>query len=84
MPRWSPCRSAAGASGERHAIEAGDGLGVRAASPAAAIAQAVTTHLRDIEARLDRLEKSVGRAIGLLQRLLHPERMGKPGTPVGR
>jgi putative secretion ATPase (PEP-CTERM system associated) len=37
-----------------------------------------------IDERIDRLEKSVGRAIGLLQRLLHPERMGKPGTPMGR
>ena len=46
--------------------------------------QALTAHLREIEARLDRLEKSVGRAIGLLQRLLHPERISKPGTPMGR
>ena len=42
------------------------------------------THFRAIEGRIDRLEKSVGRAIGLLQRLLHPERMGKPGAPIGR
>ena len=46
--------------------------------------QATIAYLRDIEARLDRLEKSVGRVIGLLQRLLHPERVGKPGAPVGR
>ncbi len=47
-------------------------------------AQAVIGHLREVEARIDRLEKSVGRAIGLLQRLLHPERLGKPGAPMGR
>ena len=46
--------------------------------------QSSLAHFREIEARLDRLEKSVGRAIGLLQRLLHPERMGKPGAPMGR
>ena len=65
------------------ADELGD-MDSRAAASAVGDAQAMTTHLREIEARLDRLEKSVGRAIGLLQRLLHPERMGKPGTPVGR
>jgi general secretion pathway protein A len=46
--------------------------------------QAMIAHLREIEARLDRLEKSIGRAIGLLQRLLHPEHVGKPGAPMGR
>ena len=53
-------------------------------SAAAGDPQTVTAHLREIEARLDRLEKSIGRAIGLLQRLLHPERVGKPGAPMGR
>lgn len=47
-------------------------------------AQSVIGHLREVEARIDRLEKSVGRAIGLLQRLLHPERISKPGAPMGR
>lgn len=42
------------------------------------------THFRVIEGRIDRLERSVGRAIGLLQRLLHPERVTKPGAPLGR
>ena len=46
--------------------------------------QSSLAHFREIEVRLDRLEKSLGRAIGLLQRLLHPERMGKPGAPMGR
>jgi hypothetical protein len=50
----------------------------------AADPQSSLAHFREIEARLDRLEKSVGRAIGLLQRLLHPERLGKPGAPMGR
>ncbi|HEV2220876.1 MAG TPA: XrtA/PEP-CTERM system-associated ATPase [Casimicrobiaceae bacterium] len=54
------------------------------ADPEVGDPQTVTAHLREIEARLDRLEKSIGRAIGLLQRLLHPERVGKPGAPMGR
>ncbi|HEY7787735.1 MAG TPA: hypothetical protein VIF33_04355, partial [Casimicrobiaceae bacterium] len=42
-------------------------------------------HFRDIEERLDRLDKTVGSAIRLLQRLLQPERVGKqPGAPMGR
>ena len=60
------------------------GTAREAASSEVSDPQTVTAHLREIEARLDRLEKSVGRAIGLLQRLLHPERVGKPGTPMGR
>lgn len=60
------------------------GTAREAASSEVSDPQTVTAHLREIEARLDRLEKSIGRAIGLLQRLLHPERVGKPGTPMGR
>ncbi len=60
------------------------GTATEAAPAAAGDPQAMIAHLREIEARLDRLEKSIGRAIGLLQRLLHPERVGKPGTPMGR
>lgn len=64
------------------AVTAGEG---RDQVPSGAVdPQALMAHLREIEARIDRLEKSVGRAIGLLQRLLHPERVGKPGTPMGR
>jgi general secretion pathway protein A len=39
---------------------------------------------RDIEERLDRLEKTVGVAVDLLHRLLHPDRVSKPGSPGGR
>ena len=41
-------------------------------------------HFRDIEERLGRLEKTVGSAIRLLQRLLGPEQVSKPRTPIGR
>jgi general secretion pathway protein A len=41
-------------------------------------------HLRDIEERIERLEKTVGGAVDLLHRLLHPERIAKPGTPASR
>ena len=60
------------------------GTATESAPAAAGDPQAMIAHLREIEARLDRLEKSIGRAIGLLQRLLHPERVGKPGAPMGR
>lgn len=41
-------------------------------------------HLRDIEERIERLEKTVGGAVDLLHRLLHPDRTGKPSAPVAR
>jgi hypothetical protein len=41
-------------------------------------------HLRDIEERLARLERTMGSAVRLLQRLLEPDRMGKPRTPIGQ
>ncbi len=34
-----------------------------------------------VEERIDRLEKTVGVAVDLLHRLLHPESVSKPGTP---
>jgi general secretion pathway protein A len=37
-------------------------------------------HLRDIEERIERVENTVGSAVDLLHRLLHPERVGKPGS----
>jgi len=40
-------------------------------------------HLVDIEERLARLERTMGSAVRLLQRLLEPERVGKPRTPLG-
>jgi len=41
-------------------------------------------HFRDIEERLGRVEKTMGSALRLLQRLLGPEHMSKPGTPARR
>jgi len=40
--------------------------------------------LHDIDERIDRLEKTVGSAVDLLHRLLHPDRNTKPGTPANR
>jgi len=40
--------------------------------------------LHDIDERIDRLEKTVGSAVDLLHRLLHPDRNAKPGTPANR
>jgi hypothetical protein len=41
-------------------------------------------HFRDIDERLARLEKTLSSAIRLLQRLLEPDRVSKPRTPIGR
>jgi putative secretion ATPase (PEP-CTERM system associated) len=41
-------------------------------------------HFEKIEERIDRLERTVGAAVDLLHRLLHPEKAAtKPGTPSG-
>jgi hypothetical protein len=40
--------------------------------------------VREIEDRIERLEKTVGSAVDLLHRLLHRDRVGKPGTPASR
>jgi general secretion pathway protein A len=42
------------------------------------------THFRDIEERLGRVEKTMGSAVRLLQKLLGPEQVSKPRTPAGR
>jgi len=47
-------------------------------------AAAWRAHFRRIEERLDRLDKTVGVVLALLQRVLHPERASKPGSPAGR
>lgn len=41
-------------------------------------------HFRDVEERIERLEKTVGSAVDLLHRLLHPDQVTKPGKPAGR
>jgi putative secretion ATPase (PEP-CTERM system associated) len=40
--------------------------------------------LHELDERIDRLEKTVGSAVDLLHRLLHPDRNTKPGTPANR
>jgi putative secretion ATPase (PEP-CTERM system associated) len=50
--------------------------------PAGNGSTATIEHLRDIEDRIARLEKTVGGAVDLLHRLLHPDRAGKPGSPA--
>src|SRR5690349_1900639 len=57
------------------------------AAPAATMLQdsgAVLARLREMDERIDRLEKTVGSAVDLLHRLLHPDRNSKPGTPASR
>ena len=42
-------------------------------------------HFRHLEERIDRLDRTVGAAVDLLHRLLHPDKPAvKPGTPVTR
>ncbi len=41
-------------------------------------------HFDNVEARIDRLEKTVAAAVDLLHRLLHPEKAANPGTPAKR
>ena len=41
---------------------------------------ALVAHVRGIEERMDRLEKTVGSAVDLLHRLLHHDRSRKPGA----
>jgi general secretion pathway protein A len=43
-------------------------------------------HFRHLEERIDRLDRTVGAAVDLLHRLLHPDKpvTAKPGTPVSR
>jgi putative secretion ATPase (PEP-CTERM system associated) len=58
--------------------------------PAAPAAQPISTrsdaaslhaHIDHIEERIERLEKTVGAAVDLLHRLLHPEKITKPASP---
>jgi putative secretion ATPase (PEP-CTERM system associated) len=52
--------------------------------PAPAGAPASSAQLREIQERIERLEKTMDSAVGLLRRLLHPDRVAKPGGPVQR
>jgi general secretion pathway protein A len=42
------------------------------------------TRFNELDERMDRLERTVGAAVDLLQRLLHPEKATKPGNPASR
>ena len=57
-----------------------------ATAPAAMLqdAGAVLARLREMDERIDRLEKTVGSAVDLLHRLLHPDRNSKPRAPASR
>jgi general secretion pathway protein A len=53
--------------------------------PAAPLDPTWEGHFRHLEERIDRLDRTVGAAVDLLHRLLHPDKpLGKPGTPVSR
>ena len=41
-------------------------------------------HFDNVEARIDRLEKTVAAAVDLIHRLLHPDKAAKPGAPAKR
>ena len=41
-------------------------------------------HFRNIEERIDRLDKTVGAAVDLVHGMLHPDKANKPNTPAGR
>ena len=45
--------------------------------------EAMTKHFDHLEARIDRLERTVSASVDLLHRLLHPERVSKPGSERG-
>jgi general secretion pathway protein A len=42
------------------------------------------TRFNQVDERIDRLERTVGAAVDLLHKLLHPDKTAKPGTPAGR
>ena len=58
--------------------------GQAGAGASAAEAGAWMARLHEIDERIERLEKTVGSAVDLLHRLLHPDRNQKPGTPASR
>jgi putative secretion ATPase (PEP-CTERM system associated) len=41
-------------------------------------------HFDHVEERIDRLERTVAAAVDLLHRLLHPDKINKPGSPESR
>ena len=69
-----PEASTAGMTGAARAANGADDVG----------AGGIRGNLREIEDRIERLEKTVGAAVDLLHRLLHRDRVTKPGTPANR
>jgi general secretion pathway protein A len=66
------------------AEQSGDGSTTELALPSRAEPNMWHMHLEKIEERIDRLERTVGTAIDLLHKLLHPDNgTTKPGTPAG-
>lgn len=64
--------------------EGNGGSATELALPPRAEAKLWHTHFEKIEERIDRLERTVGAAVDLLHRLLHPEKTTtKPGQPAG-
>jgi len=66
-----------------------DADGLRPAAASAAPVEmggaAWEAHFRHLEERIDRLDRTVGAAVDLLHRLLHPEKqVARPGAPVSR
>jgi putative secretion ATPase (PEP-CTERM system associated) len=55
-----------------------------AGGPRPADLSAWHTRFDQVDERIDRLERTVGAAVDLLHRLLHPEKATKPGAPAGR
>jgi hypothetical protein len=41
-------------------------------------------YFQHLEDRMDRLDRTVGAAVDLLHRLLHPDKQSKPGGPLPR
>ncbi len=68
-----------------HVAGAGSGTPAVASPQPARIDAAIWhRHFMRIEERIDGLEKTVGEAVDLLNALLHPEKVAKPGSPKGR
>ena len=61
-----------------------DGPRVNGPSVPAPQANDWAEHFSRIESRIDRLEKTLSAAVGLLHRVLHRERSPKPNAPAGR
>jgi hypothetical protein len=55
-----------------------------AAGPASGESASWHARMNEMDERIERLEKTVGSAVDLLHRLLHPDRAQKPGTPASR